>query len=373
MGGSFIGGDGDGSGLIDAFLGTLGNVTIRHDLVGNVGNDSGVIEGARIGNITIGGSIIGGSSPHAGGVNSGLSIGNVRIGHDLQGGSAEFTGSIIGHGPLGNIVIGGSVIGGSNSSTGEIVTSGNIGTINIGHDLIGGSVGGSASSDATGFIQSSGGRIAGITIGGSIISGLDHGTGSLTSNASIRAGNDIGFLTVKGSIIGHPDVGNGASPVIISARGQEFPQPGIDLAIGKITIGGNVENAQILAGYDPTLNPKNADAQIGAVQVGGDWVASDLVAGATNPAFPNFGLNDFGIGGPGTTDNSTIISRIASITVGGLIFGTPNSVSTTDHFGFVAQQIGAFKAGGFVIHLRSGPNDDNFGIGGTPDVSIHEI
>jgi hypothetical protein len=248
-----------------------------------------------------------------------------------------------------------------------------MGAIHIGHDLVGGSVSGAESSDATGFIQSSGGRIAGITIGGSIVAGFDHSTGSLTSNASVRAGNDIGSLTVKGSVIGHPDTGNGASPVIISARGQEFPQPGIDLAIGKITIGGNIENAQILAGYDATLTPKNADAQIGAVKAGADWVASDLIAGATNPAFPNFGLGDFGIDGAGTTDNATIISRIASITIGGLVFGTPTSVSATDHFGFVAQQIGSFKVAGSAIPLRSGPHDDNFPVGGAADVSLHEI
>ncbi len=369
VGGSFIGGDGAGSGGINAFLGHIGNVTIRHDVIGNVGEDSGVITGGGIGNLFVGGSIVGGSSPHAGGVHSGLAIGNIQIGHDLQGGSALDTGNIIGHSPIGNIVIGGSVVGGPNSSTGEIMTSGNIGMIKIGHDLVGGSVSGTASSDGTGFIQSSAGRIAGITIGGSIVSGIDGGAGSLTSNASIRAGNDIGSLTVKGSIIGHPDTGTGASPVVISARGQEFPQPGIDLAIGKIAIAGNIENAQILAGYDITLAPKNADAQIGAVKTGADWVASDLVAGATNSVFPNFGSGDFRIGGAGTTDNSSIISKIASITIGGLVVGTPNSVSATDHFGFVAQQIGSFKATGFTVPLRS----DNFGVGGTADVSIHEI
>ena len=40
-----------------------------------------------------------------------------------------------------------------------------------------------------------------IFIGGSIITGLDDSTGSLTRNASIRSSLDIGSLTVHGNII----------------------------------------------------------------------------------------------------------------------------------------------------------------------------
>ena len=40
--------------------------------------------------------------------------------------------------------------------------------------------------------------------------------------------------------------------------------------------------AKVLAGYDSALNPVNADAQIGSVSVGADWIASNLIAGAFN-------------------------------------------------------------------------------------------
>src|SRR5205823_11370511 len=105
-----------------------------------------------------------------------------------------------------------------------------------------------------------------------------------------RAGNDIGSLTVGGSLIGNAGDGTPAnlSPVIISARGQVLQRFGTDVAMGKITIGGNVEFGQILAGYDIGLIPKNADAQIGAVIVGGDWIASSLAAGVVD------GGNGFG-------------------------------------------------------------------------------
>src|SRR5439155_1701118 len=121
-----------------------------------------------------------------------------------------------------------------------------------------------ADSIGTSGLILSGGRIAGVTIGGSIISGIDDSSGSLNYNASIRAHNDIGSLTVKGGLIGNVTA-KGASPVIISARGQEFPSLGVNLAIGRISVGERVELANILAGYDIDLTPINSDAQIGAV------------------------------------------------------------------------------------------------------------
>ena len=55
----------------------------------------------------------------------------------------------------------------------------------------------------SGFIESVG-RIGSVSIGGSIIAGMDRsGGGSLDRNASIRAGDDIGTLTVAGGLIGN--------------------------------------------------------------------------------------------------------------------------------------------------------------------------
>ena len=47
---------------------------------------------------------------------------------------------------------------------------------------------------------------------------------------------------------------------------------------------------------------------------------------------------------------ATLISRIASITIGGTVAG---DVRPEDHFGFVARQIGSFKAGAFVPTLTA--------------------
>jgi hypothetical protein len=360
--------------------GDMGAVKIGHDILGGSDSKSGIIScDGKLAGVTVGGSLIGGANNDSGEIFSSGDMGAVKIGHDVQGGSGSLSGLINSHGKLAAVGIGGSLIGGYFTGsggifgTGAIFSSSDMGAVKIGHDLSSGSITGANSLDESGVIQATG-RIASVRIGGSIISGIDSSSADLTRSASIRAGNDIGSLTVKGSLVGN--FTNDFSPVIISARGQEFPAPGVDLAIGKISVGGRVEFANILAGYDTSLIPKNADAQIGAVSVGGNWVASNLVAGAMNTASgnKNFGnADDAKISGVGTTNTAGIISKIASITIKGLVFGTPVSVSTADHYGFVVEQIGSFKAGGFAVALMLDAHNDNHPIGTTGDVTIHEI
>ncbi len=374
IGGSLLGDLGNWSGQVYSG-GDMGAVKIGHDVQGGSGSDSGFIRSdGKLASVTLDGSLIGGAGNNSGRVYSIGDMGAVQIGHDLQGGPGFASGHIHATmtGNLASVTIGGSLIGGSGNRSGWIQSNGNMGAVKIGHDFIGGSVTGTASLDESGCIQSVR-RIASVFIGGSIISGIDNSTGALTKNATIRAGNDIGSLSVAGSLIGNT-TSNGASPVVISARGQHTQGATSDLAIGKITIGGRVEFANILAGYNTSLSPVNANAQIGPVNVGGDWAASNLVAGASNIASSNtkFGnANDAKIAGG--TDNAAIISKIASITIGGHLFGTPASVSTTDHFGFVAEQVGSLKVGGFAIPLTAVPHQDDRAIGETPDVRVHEI
>ena len=382
IGGSLLGGSDHDSGEIFSSLG-MGAVKIGHDVQGGSASKSGYIEssGTLLG-VSVGGSLIGGSNTDTGEIRSTLAMGAVKIGHDVQGGSGSFSGRIGSAGTLAGVSIGGSLIGGSSTFiSGEIFSFGDMGAVKISHDFIGGSITGSASLDRSGVIKSSG-RISSVTIGGSIISGIDASSGALTFNATIRAGNDIGSLTVKGSLIGHGDTGTGASPVVISARGQAIPLPAgatTDLAMGKISIGGRVEFANILAGYNTSLGAANGDAQIGSVKVGGDWAASNLVAGAKN-----LGTDD-AVGGPGANadnvnygdshdlsigvGNANILAKIASITIAGQVFGTPLSVNMNDHFGFVAEQIGSIKVGGNNLVLPA--NNTPLAIGETGDVSIH--
>jgi hypothetical protein len=85
--------------------------------------------------------------------------------------------------------------------------------------------------------------------------------------------------------------------------------------------------------------------------VGGDWIASSMAAGIKDGGNGFGDGNDQLITGPGTTDVPTRISRIASVSIGGMIFG---SSTAFDHFGFVAQQIGSFRRGGELVPLTAG-------------------
>lgn len=69
----------------------------------------------------------------------------------------------------------------------------------------------------------------------------------------------------------------------------------------------------------------------------------------------------------------SILAAIASISISGRIVGTPGSVSTSDHFCFVAQQIGPAKIGGTAILLASGAHNDKVAIAATGDGAIHEV
>lgn len=208
------------------------------------------------------------------------------------------------------------------------------------------------SSDAPGSGLIRADRLGSVFIGGSVVAGSDRsGAGNLTRNASIRAGHDIGSITVRSSLVGNTGP-LGFTPVVISARGQAAVPAGAttDVAIGTLVVGGRVELTNVLAGYDPSLFPVNGDAQIGRVTVGGDWIASNLVAGVTNTASANslFGDgNDQSIG----AGSASIVSRIGGVDIRGIVTGRDDGGN--DHFGFTAQLVGSFRAGGFAAPLTA--------------------
>ncbi len=358
IGGSLIGAGEANTGEIYS-PNSITSVTVGHDVIGSIGSHTGTIESSfgKIQTVSIGGSLIGGSGDHSGSILCDFSgapvvtIASVKIGHDVRGGSGSNSGSIISHGNLGNITVGGSLIGGTNTETGAIFSNGSMGAIKVGGDLRGGSISGTASSLFFSGIIDAGGRIASVLVGGSIISGVNDSIvgHNLEGNAGVRAGNDIGSLTVKGSLLGNVTANGAATPVIISANGQLLPTATTDIAIGRISIGGSVERAQILAGYDTNLSALNGNAQIGAVTVGGDWIDSSMAAGVTNTNGPGF-LGDGHDSVIGDLANS--IARIASITITGMVAG---SGSPGEHFGFVSHFVGPFKSLGFSVPATSAP------------------
>lgn len=395
VGGSVIGGAGALSGLLQAQ--SMGTVHIRGDLIAGSDFATGGISAfatssgktSRIESVRIDGSVIGGNGPISAyihcqpfGVSDG--IGKIVIGGDFIGGaggssgqiqsegsvgSVTIRGNIIGNGAFTGVVgitgdlealnVGGDIIGSNSSSSGLIAATGNIGPIRIGGNLVGGNVTDANSVSSTGAIT--GNNIASVQIAGSIISGGDLGAGTLGNSGAIISRDALGAVKIGGNL-----VGNLTNPVNIIARGQTAVTGDTDMAIASIAVKGDVEFARILAGFSELLVPNNADASIGKVQVGGDWRASSLVAGAQDTGNPGFGLGDT----LQTGGSPTVIARIASIAIKGNVTG---SLQAGDHFGFVAEEIGSVKIAGRSSSLTDDPGNDNVPIRFTDDVRILEV
>jgi hypothetical protein len=328
-------------------------ITIGHDIQGGPGAASGFVgSNTTLAGVSVGGSIIGGknsATEDSGEITSSGNMGPVKIGHDILGGAGMFSGDINSNGTLAGASVGGSVIGGLGILSG-FISGTDMGMVKIGHDLRGGGLpaGSTDSISDSGLIDAEG-HLAGISIGGSVIAGTNDGTGTLTLDGAIVAKNDIGSIAVRGNVTGSVGSAGAVTKALLSASVPAASTGVSDLAIGKITIGGRVEQTQILAGYDTTLNPVSGNAQIGAVTVGGNWIASDLVAGVqeANAASGFGGSGDTIIGNIGNS-----VARIASIVIKGIVEGTPG---TGDQFGFESHAIGSVKIDGASLTLPTAP------------------
>jgi hypothetical protein len=364
VGGSLRGGVSSQSGRI-ASDGKMGPVFIRGGIEGGPGGGSGQITSAgALAGVTVAGAVRGGAGNVSGSILSNGTLGTVRIFGDLAGGTGTDSGMLFANNTLAGVAIGGSLRGGSGNNAGSIFSNAALGAVNINADLVGGSASGTASVNRAGYIQAY--RIASLTLGGSLIAGIDNTSGSFSNNGAVRADDDIGAVFIHGSI-----AGNFTNPAIITARGSATPTLFGDVAIGRITVLGNIDHALIRAGVDVIDDPKNADAQIGPVFVGHDWSASTLAAGASAGVGGRFGDgNDLKMAGPEVKDDTHLISRIAGLTVAGQMLGT---IGGTDSFGIVAQTVGAMAIGGVALALHTGNGNDLLGVGITNDLAVEEV
>lgn len=364
IGGSLIGGAGESSGTIHAGLAgavrgaDIGNLTINGQIIGGSGDFSGSVIGeTKLGKIIVQGAgatsaVQGGSGDFSGVIYSSGTIASVTLGKGLTGGAGDASGGIVGHGLIKKVAITGSVVGGAGERSGGIFSFdpdfamggiGQLGSVSISGILHGGA------GDESGRIHADA-SISSVKVGAihrdaaapgdesaAIVAGNGSGGGRLGSvsvssdiiGATIRAGFDLGSLTVKGSV----------TDSVITAVGQAVQKGTKDVAIGKITINGNVSGSEFLAGHD-AFGGVNADAQIGKVTVKGNWIASSLVAGAVDRLGDGYGNADDTLIDGGS---DKIISRIASVIIGGTVSGTAQE---GDHFGFVAEQLGKIKVKG---------------------------
>jgi hypothetical protein len=345
IGGEVVGGAGFASGSIQSGIsaesGPVKSIIIKGSVQSGSGGQSGrIFVTDSVGTLTIGGSLLGGSGNFnvnedgRGQIFIEGSIKTLKVVGDIRGGTGISGGRIaLQNGSVGSFTVGGSMVAGTGEN-GVGLEAENIGPVKIGRDVDGRAF----TTGTIPGISARTGNLASITIGGSMFS------------ANISAGQQMGPVTIKGSVVG--EFGDAAR---ISALGQTVQSAKADVAIKSIKIGGNVQFVQIFAGFDlnsgaPAINP---DAQIGPVTVGGDWLASSIVAGVVVGADSKFGtLDDVKIvNGP---NSAAINSRIASIVIKGQAVGSLPGLSNVDHFGFVAQEIGALSIGGVKFALTPG-------------------
>ena len=199
-----------------------------------------------------------------------------------------------------------------------------------------------------------------------MIAGTNQFTGGFYNNGVIRAQDDLGPVLIRGNLLGNP-----TNPAIISARGSATPAGASDVAITSLTVRGRVEYAQIVAGLDWVGDAANADAQIGAVCVGGDWIASSIAAGANAGGDDYYGNgDDVKMMGVNIKDQAQVHSKIASLSISGQVIGTDGGM---DCFGVVAENIGVVKIGGMSVTLSPGNGNDEVVVGITSDFRINEL
>lgn len=383
VGGRIIGGSGDNSGTVYAgidstIVGTIGPVNVGIAVLGGIGINSGVISAdGKLGSVTIGGlltpadplalgnALAGGLGNNSGSISSGSTIGSVKFFGNVIGGVGNLSATVASIGKFSKLSITGDMVGGDGDGSGAIYSrdlasaqiAGNLGGISVSGALTGGAGLGSGKIEAEGSITK-------ITLGSmSAGAGIFSGTGPLQGakagqikilgimdSSDITIGGALGNLSVTGAVtLSTIRVANNLSAFsaasltdsTLSARGQAVQGRTSDVAFGKVTVLGDVTNSQILAGYNLNGAGVNPDAQIGRVTVAGNWSASDLVAGIADTGTAGFGdSGDTVISG---ANSARIISKIASVLIAGTVTGTASP--TTDHFGFVAEVIGAFKVG----------------------------
>ncbi len=226
---------------------------------------------------------------------------------------------------IGTISIGGSTR--SAFSGGLISSDGDIGSISIKGSL-----------RSTEIRTASGSKIGKISIGGDYTPGFSGG---------ISSGLTIGAVSIKGD----------ASGLSLSAAGGGAP--GVP-TIKSVTIGGNASNVFIFAGLtNGGTVITDAGAGIGTVKVGGDWIMGSILAGVRSDGFTF-----------DTTLAPGIVSRIASITIGGSVSGALGMGA--DSYAFAAQQIASLSINKQKIALtKNAP--DNFALTAIGDMRVIEF
>jgi hypothetical protein len=278
IGGSLIGGTSGFEDDGDIFaMGNIGSVSIKHDVDGGAGEYGGIVAAyVDLGPVTIGGSVYGGSGEFSATIGGGTNTSSVTIGGSLVGGTGEYSGEIYAgfntNGTLGKVTLGGSLVGGGGEGSGFIGYSEGGGGFNV--------------------------SITSVVIGGNIVAGGGEFTGDVYSY-----GGAIGSVALKGSLFGGTN-SNAANSGLIAANTNQ--QSGV------ISIGGSVYGGQV--GFPGGSVEK---ISIRGSIYGGNEDASGLVS-----CLGTIGMLDIGgdvIGGSGNGSGSVTAGAITTETIGGVL------------------------------------------------------
>lgn len=347
VGGRLFGFNGNSSGSIT--FNKLSTLFVGRDdfnfvsLRGDFGANSGSIIGVELTKGTLTGGILGGSTAGAGVLNIGT-IGTLTVGDWVKGGIADDTGLIKSDLIKGKLRVGGFDGADDYSNNGGLVVTGDVKSLLVDYSIWGGNAT-MAGIKNSGFI-SVGGTLSSITVGSNISSGFSASDASWNLG-SVRAGV-IGTMLVKGYVEGTP-----SQHVLITAQGDITATTGKNLAIGKLTILGNVRETDILGGYDQngsTLNGAGGNnggsAQLGTITFNGNMTDSVIATGIdTNNAAPNHWAEDTNTALPSP---GSIVSSIAKIVVKGTLGGSVQN-------GIAAGQVLSLSVGGSKASIPPGP------------------
>lgn len=373
-----VGGNLDGDvadpALIGAFLNVrspVGLVAIGHNVIGGPKQHSAEIYVAnKYGSITIGGDIIGGTG--SGSVSGVLVVdsalrdsGTITIHGSVIGGSHEFNGAVFVR-SVKTLSIGGDLLGGTNGHTGVVFVTSSSASITVKGSVIGGAVNNPSEDAPTGAIEIVGGTVGGgvchVTIGHNLIAGSVTNSGANTNTVTFNGAVVIDGLTNLGSLaVGGSIEGSDLFRAFVLVQGQTPTKPGNFAAIGKLTVGGNVDYAVIAAGQDyldsdgagPGGNnlgmADNPDAGIGPVTIGGNYWHSSLMAGVNDN-------NSLGVGHTGSDTQSigdaTRFAVLGPIVIKGSVNDDYGSSGVS---GFEAEQIAKITVGGATMFKHGDP------------------
>jgi hypothetical protein len=204
--------------------GALGPVIVRGDVLGGASVDTGTIVASTIKSVRIDGSLRGGAGDSSGVVRAITTVGPATVGQDVTGGDGESSGALLSGGDMGAVKIGGALSGGTGDFSGLIETQGepadsSMATVKITGAILGGLGRNSGSIHSSGKLAGAeaaelrgfDGTLRGGVGSGSISSELDMGAvkiagsilgGTADEGGKITSGGKLASLTVGGSLIG---------------------------------------------------------------------------------------------------------------------------------------------------------------------------